>query len=291
MVIGRQLAVVAGRSKAFDRKAEAWLATRCKREVTNVRLQPFILPKRKKNETFVFYLWFPSFQNFLNEMQSISSFLALKKNRTKIQFDVHITIESLTDVPLVQGLLFTKWRLWNAFNDQKGSTQRSFFGKTICLWVIGVCSLNVKEHGVTWDCSFDMKVTLIMDLKEGALMPCYLNLDVRKVNLVWSWIALNVVGCSSDWLMHDLLLCSYILMLNGAIGNIGRETVREYRCGSSGSGWVRSKSLLRSTIPFTTVQDEFLTQGLSLNEESDVKHRLMKDCNHDETSATGCSAN
>lgn len=55
-------------------------------------------------------------------MNSISTLFAPKSR--KIQFEVQICIDSLTDIPLVHGRFFVRWKIRSALNDHKGSTQR-----------------------------------------------------------------------------------------------------------------------------------------------------------------------
>ena len=58
-------------------------------------------------------------------MNSLGTLFAAKSRRAP--FDVQINIESISDVPLVQGTFFAKWKLRNALNDQRGVTQRFSF--------------------------------------------------------------------------------------------------------------------------------------------------------------------
>jgi hypothetical protein len=56
---------------------------------------------------------------------SINSFGTLFASKSRrAPFDVDMVIESLTDVPLVYGTFFCKWKVRNALNDHKGRTQR-----------------------------------------------------------------------------------------------------------------------------------------------------------------------
>ena len=92
---------------------------------------------------------------------NFSSLFAAKHRR--VQFETQVNIESLTDVPLVHGLLYCKYRLRNALNEQKGAT----------------AAVNVKDHAVHWNSVFTLKITMVLD-KDNSLMPCMLHLNVKK---------------------------------------------------------------------------------------------------------------
>ena len=94
-------------------------------------------------------------------MNSISTLFASKSRR--INFQAQITIESLTDIPLVHGRFFVRWKIRNALNDQRGATQ----------------TIPILDHTVTWNNTFSVKVWLVTD-KETSLIPCELSLNVKK---------------------------------------------------------------------------------------------------------------
>ncbi|CAG8587059.1 12488_t:CDS:2 [Acaulospora morrowiae] len=89
------------------------------------------------------------------------SLLFVPRNR-KVEFEVEIIIHELTDVPLVTGLYYVKWKLRNSERPQ-GMTER----------------VIIKDHRVFWNYRLHNTTQLVIG-KDGFLMPCELRLTIKQ---------------------------------------------------------------------------------------------------------------
>eukprot|EP00158_Paraphelidium_tribonemae_P008577 Partr_v1_DN28616_c3_g1_i2_m49407 putative Conserved hypothetical protein len=94
-------------------------------------------------------------------MNSISNIFA-PRNR-KVNFEVTIKIECLTDIPLVHGNFTARWKIRNALNDHRGQTQ----------------SIPIIDHTVTWNNEFTTKALMVIG-KDSVLTPCDLSINIKK---------------------------------------------------------------------------------------------------------------
>ncbi|KAI9258495.1 N-terminal C2 in EEIG1 and EHBP1 proteins-domain-containing protein [Sporodiniella umbellata] len=85
--------------------------------------------------------------------------LFVSKQR-KVDFSIQLTLHDLSNVPLVSGLYYVKWRLKNAAQSS-GSTVSS----------------PIRDHDIFWDHSIHTLAHLVIS-KENILGPCELKLQV-----------------------------------------------------------------------------------------------------------------
>ncbi|KAI9304085.1 EEIG1/EHBP1 N-terminal domain-containing protein [Cunninghamella echinulata] len=85
----------------------------------------------------------------------------ISKNR-KIDFELDLDIHDITNVPLVSGSYFVKWKLKNA-------TQSS--GITT--------NIPINDHTVIWRHSVKTQCELVIS-KQHLLMPCELKLEIYQ---------------------------------------------------------------------------------------------------------------
>ncbi|KAI9476085.1 MAG: N-terminal C2 in EEIG1 and EHBP1 proteins-domain-containing protein [Benjaminiella poitrasii] len=87
--------------------------------------------------------------------------LFISKNR-KIDFELTILIQDLTNVPLVSGLYYVKWKLKNAVHSS-GSTVRA----------------PIRDHCIFWGHPISTMAHLVIS-KQHILGPCELKLEVYQ---------------------------------------------------------------------------------------------------------------
>ncbi|RHZ44755.1 hypothetical protein Glove_709g20 [Diversispora epigaea] len=89
------------------------------------------------------------------------SLLFIPRNR-KVEFEIEVIIHDLTNIPLVTGLYYVKWKLKNSEKPQS-STERS----------------PIKDHSVFWNYKLRNTIQLVIG-KDGYLMPCELRLTIKQ---------------------------------------------------------------------------------------------------------------
>ncbi|KAI8339530.1 N-terminal C2 in EEIG1 and EHBP1 proteins-domain-containing protein [Chlamydoabsidia padenii] len=89
------------------------------------------------------------------------SHLFISKHR-KVDFDINLVIQDITNIPLVSGSYFVKWRLRNATHSTGVTTKEP-----------------IKDHTVEWYASVTTKVELVIS-KQHLLQPCELKLEIYK---------------------------------------------------------------------------------------------------------------
>jgi hypothetical protein len=82
----------------------------------------------------------------------------------KVLFEAVITIEKLTDIPLLFGLFYAKYKINGNYNS--GSTPLA----------------NISEHQATWNHKFKVNVTLIIG-HDGILEPLKIHFNVKQQSL------------------------------------------------------------------------------------------------------------
>ncbi|KAI8997531.1 N-terminal C2 in EEIG1 and EHBP1 proteins-domain-containing protein [Pilobolus umbonatus] len=85
--------------------------------------------------------------------------LFISKNR-KVDFEVTLQVEDLTNVPLVSGLYYVKWRLKNT-DHTSGSTSSQPIRDHSIIWghrIITKAHLIISKHHVLGSCEFKMDV-------------------------------------------------------------------------------------------------------------------------------------
>ncbi|KAI8887521.1 hypothetical protein K501DRAFT_242368 [Backusella circina FSU 941] len=93
------------------------------------------------------------------------SHLFIAKNR-KVEFELNILIQNLTNVPLVSGFFLVKWRLRNA-NQTSGTTARS----------------PIRDHTIFWGENINTFSELVISKKQQhTLGPCEFKLEVYQEN-------------------------------------------------------------------------------------------------------------
>ncbi|PKK77008.1 hypothetical protein RhiirC2_653709 [Rhizophagus irregularis] len=89
------------------------------------------------------------------------SLLLVPKNR-KVEFEVEVFIQELANVPLVTGLYYVKLKLKNG---EKSNSMTS--------------RAPIKDHSIFWNYKLENFVQIVIG-KDGVLMPCELNLKIKK---------------------------------------------------------------------------------------------------------------
>ena len=90
------------------------------------------------------------------------SFIVKKK---KYKFAVRLTLEGLSSVPYINGLLYAKVRLVDGGHFVATSSRE-----------------EVNDHMVRWDSKFDMECKMSANASNGVLNSCLLRISVRKVS-------------------------------------------------------------------------------------------------------------
>ncbi|SAM03147.1 hypothetical protein [Absidia glauca] len=80
----------------------------------------------------------------------------------KLDFHIHLNIQDITNVPLVSGCYFVKWRLRNATVSNGATTKE-----------------HIKDHTVEWYSSVTTFAELVIS-KQQILQPCELKLDIYQ---------------------------------------------------------------------------------------------------------------
>lgn len=107
------------------------------------------------------------------------SHLFIPKNRI-IDFELTILIQDLTNVPLVSGLYFVKWKIKNA--GQSGSTVRQVYYTRLHKRICALTSwyrAPIRDHCIYWGHPISAMAELVVS-KQHMLGPCELKLEVYQ---------------------------------------------------------------------------------------------------------------
>lgn len=108
--------------------------------------------------------------------------LFVSKSR-KIDFELTLLIQDLTNVPLVSGLYFVKWKLKNTVHTN-GSTVRFVLSllskrKNSLYLTLSVHRAPIRDYCIFWGHPISTMANLVIS-KQHVLGPCELRLDVYQ---------------------------------------------------------------------------------------------------------------